>query len=746
MVSSNIIKQYLPFEDKSKSNGDGNLSLNRVSSAFNVSVTVKVAGVVQEVRRSASMASQSAPRPIRRILIANRGEIAIRLLQACRELPSFSGDGSRIETFALYTTNDNTHISLGRPDHAIELPSPASYLNIDHLVKIVKQHDIDAVHPGYGFLSESAEFSRRVYEDTGGKCFVIGPGPDVLEMTGDKLAARRLARDCEVPILEALGQTTNSTDEVRAFAAKVGYPVMIKAVDGGGGRGIRLVESEDALQNAVDRCISESPSHRIFAEQAAVQGYKHIEIQIVGYGNGQVKHLWERDCSVQRRFQKIVEVAPTQQEALTKDDALGQARDAAIRMARRLNYIGLGTWEFLVNFQEQKYFFLEINPRLQVEHTITECIAGFDLVREQLMIAQGLLAGEGTEHHAQRIPIRSQHKGKTSIQLRLCAEDPNANFALSIGRITEVSFPSGNGVRVDSHLSKGGSVGSDFDNLLAKIIVTAPDWPSTIRKAQRALEDTRIVGVKTNLDLLRAIVVDPVFQSRNYDTRWLESNLPRLVSEGNRRGRSLEQAFSFLPSLPYTSSQTQAPSVGSSSGVLFRKGDSWTISLSDPSDTSTTPSTPQPSHHLTISRLIRNEFPTSLAADITYTIPNSRPQTYRAAIASSSPSASSTSSTQHRRGDPNDKSHIVLPMSGKLMEVLVDEGDVIEENQVLAFVKQMKMELEVRSPRRGRVRWALDMDEGGGEEGLDVAEGTLLLELESPGQEGDGEERPRSKL
>ena len=693
------------------------------------------------------MPSQSAPRPRGRILIANRGEIAIRLLQACREIRSSPGEDSRIVTFALYTTNDNTHISPGRPDHAIELPSSASYLNIDHLIKIIQQHGIDAVHPGYGFLSESAEFSRRVYGETNGKCFVIGPGPDVLEVTGDKLAARSLARDCGVPVLEALGQVTNSTDDIRSFTAKVGYPIMIKAVDGGGGRGIRLVESEDALQNAVDRCVSESPSHKIFAEQAAVQGYKHIEIQIVGYGNGRVKHLWERDCSVQRRFQKIVEIAPSQQDSVTENGVLDQATAAACRMAEKLNYVGLGTWEFLVSFQEQKYFFLEINPRLQVEHTITECIADFDLVREQLMIAQGLVTGEPTDHNAQHIPARSQRRGQTSIQLRLCAEDPNANFALSIGKITDVDFPSGNGVRVDTHLSKGGQVGSDFDNLLAKIIVTAHDWPSTVRKAQRALEDVRIVGVKTNLDLLRAIVVDQVFVSRNYDTRWLENNLPRLISEGDRIGHSLEQAFSSLPSVPSTSSQTQGPGIGSSSSVLFRKGDSWNISLSDPTDTSTTPSKqqqPPPPHHLTISRLIRNEFPTSLTADITYTIPNSKPHTYRAAITSSSPGSSSASlSTQHRRGDPSNKSHIVLPMSGKLVEVMVDEGDVIEENQVLAFVKQMKMELEVRSPRRGKVNWVFD-EEGMGEEGIDVAEGTLLLELDSTGEEES--DRPISKL
>lgn len=229
-------------------------------------------------------------RPIKRLLVVNRGEIAIRIIQACHELPNPP------EIFALYTDSDTTHITLGRPHHAIKLTSPALYTNVDSIIKIAKDNKIDAVHPGYGFLSENAEFSRRAWEEV--DVMVVGPGWDVLERTGDKLKAKVLAEECQVPVLKAMTRPTSSSDEVRQFAESVGCPIMIKAVDGGGGRGIRLVENNDQLRNAVERCIGESPSKTVFAEQAAVKGFKHIEIQIIGDGKGGVKHLWERDCSV----------------------------------------------------------------------------------------------------------------------------------------------------------------------------------------------------------------------------------------------------------------------------------------------------------------------------------------------------------------------------------------------------------------------------------------------------------------
>lgn len=659
-------------------------------------------------------------RPISRILIANRGEIAIRILQSCQELPS------PLTTVAIYTDNDSTHISLGRPHESIKAPSPASYMDIDYLVGLAKDHKIDAVHPGYGFLSESAEFSQRMWTEA--NCLVVGPGWEVLERTGDKLKAKALAIECEVPVLKAMDRPTANVNDVRGFAGQVGYPLMIKAVDGGGGRGIRLVKGPETLDNAVQRCIAESPSKTVFAEQAAVDGYKHIEVQILGSGRGGVRHLWERDCSVQRRFQKIVEVAPA---PVKRRNVIAKVIDSAIRMARKLNYLGLGTWEYLVNVKTRKFFFLEINPRLQVEHTITECITGVDVVREQLLFAQGLQDSEdlrlGEWWEADKAPPSA------SIQLRLCAEDPTSNFALSIGKVSDVQFPSGSGVRVDSHLSRGGVVGTDFDNMMAKIIVTASTFESAIAKAKRALAETKIVGVKTNLNLLRAILEDKTFASGDVDTSWLENNLDRLVAAGEGIGRSVGQLDATLPALSLGGDQS---STTAGSVTTFRKGDAWTVTLEDKASPADTESRTTPPSHFRIERILRNEFPEALTADVSYTAPGAQPQAYKMTIASTTSSADATSST-HRRGDPNDKSHVVLPISGKLMEVLVDAGDAIQENQVIAFVKQMKMELEIRSPRAGTVKWAIELDDE--EAGDDVAEGVLLAELEeeTPGPKPD---------
>ncbi|KAK7892875.1 hypothetical protein LTR67_007112 [Exophiala xenobiotica] len=646
-------------------------------------------------------------RPISRILVANRGEIAIRILQACQELPSPP------RTFAVYTDNDATHISLGRPHHAIKLPSPSSYMN----------HNIDAVHPGYGFLSESPEFSRRMWTEA--SCLVVGPGWDVLDRTGDKLKAKQLATECGVPVLKAMTRPTGSAADIRQFASQVGYPIMIKAVDGGGGRGIRLVKDESALENAVQRCIGESLSRTVFAEQAAVDGYKHIEVQIIGDGKGGIKHLWERDCSVQRRFQKIVEIAPA---PVGDRKVVASVIESAVRMARQLKYLGLGTWEYLVNVRQGKFYFLEINPRLQVEHTISECITGVDLVKEQLLIAQGLQANTNTRMGESSDDAKEAPKS-ASIQLRLCAEDPLSGFALSIGKVGDVQFPTGNGVRVDSHLSRGGVVGADFDNMMAKIIVTASTWEDCVVKARRALEETKLTGVKTNLNLLKAIVADETFASGDSDTSWLEENLDVLVQSGEKIAAESASLDNDLPSLSLNTSQSS--SIGGSSGTTFRKGDAWNVVLETAGQSSST--TKPPAHHLSIERITRNEFPEALVADVSYTIPGAKPQSYKMTLNSTTASADATSST-HKRGDPNNKAHIILPMSGKLIEVLVEEGDTVEENQVIAFVKQMKMELEIRAPQAGTIKWAIELDN---EEGDDVAEGVLLAELEDETKKPD---------
>ncbi|KAI9709981.1 MAG: hypothetical protein M1820_003059 [Bogoriella megaspora] len=666
------------------------------------------------------------PIPIKRLLVANRGEIAVRILQAARELPHSA------ETFALYTEEDETHIHLGNPHHALRLPSPGSYVDIPLLLKLVKEHSIDAIHPGYGFLSESSDFARRAGEEA--RARVIGPGADILEKTGDKLQAKQFAEACDVPILPAIEVGDPDLQIGRQFASSIGYPVMVKAVDGGGGRGIRLARKEDELGKAVERAITESPSRKVFVEKAAVDGFHHIEVQVLGDGYGEVRHLWERDCSIQRRFQKMIECAP----ALIKNRALiAKVIEAALKMAKEIKYYSLGTFEFLVNESTSEFFFLEVNPRIQVEHTITEQIASFDLVRAQLLLAQGYgFSDIGLAKLAD--PLTAPKA--CSIQLRLCAEDPGNNFALSIGKITEFSIPGGNGVRVDTHCSQSYKtvVGSDFDNLIAKIIVTDNTWHGAVLKARRVLQDTRVAGIKTNLELLYGIIDNEAFRSHQIDTQWLDANLDYLTKTGQASLSAAKPALSDRSSLSSTSSQP----VSASSSVLFRKGDAWTINLSPVNGNSNSENA---SHHLLLDRVLRNDFPNAITAELAYTIPGSNgPSTkqYRLEATSTQSSAASVSST-HRRGDPNNKRHIVFPMSGKLIEILIAEGDLIQQDEPIAFVKQMKMELEVRSPRAGRVSWALEIEDESGE---DIAEGVLLAELEDLPQKGGMRSELRGKL
>jgi acetyl/propionyl-CoA carboxylase alpha subunit len=651
------------------------------------------------------MTSTNPPqRPIKKLLIANRGEIAIRILQSVREL------SSPPETYCPYTSNDSTHVTIGRPNHAIEIPSPATYMDISYLVKLVRDHGIDAVHPGYGFLSESAEFAQRMWEQA--NCIVIGPGSNILETTADKLDAKSLAAQYDVPVLQAMKKSSQNIEDIGTFASKVGFPVMIKAADGGGGRGIRLVSRAADLQTSVQRCIAESPSGKVFVEKAAVEGFKHIEVQIVGDGKGGVKHVWERDCSLQRRFQKIVEVAPA---VVADRSTVIQVIAAAMRIAQGIDYLGLGTFEFLVNVDRKEFYFLETNPRIQVEHTISESIVGVDLVHEQLLLAQGM------DEHTAKLPTSADAHppSKFSIQLRLCAEDPKMDFSLSTGKITEARFPSGNGVRVDTHIVRGAMIGSEFDNLLAKIIVTASTWSSVVAKAHRALEDTEVVGVKTNLGLLRAIVADRVFESGTADNQWLEKNVQRLLEGGEKISEHIHRLSSTLPAVD--DSANRSSSGGVMGGMMLRRGNAWSLSLS-PVEAS---KEKMQSHHLRIDKVLRNDFPDTLSAEVSVSTSGAGSQRFTMSLESTSGSQAAVNS-KHKKGDPSNKTHVILPMNGKLVEMLVEEGEEVQKGQVMAFVRQMKMELEVRSPRSGIVTWALELED---EEGDDVEQGVLLAVL-----------------
>ena len=255
------------------------------------------------------------------ILTCQRGEIATRIISTARELD--------IETYSIYTVNDSSH-NVGA-SHSIQIKSPASYLDITELISIVKKHNIDTIHPGYGFLSESPEFARRMWEEA--SAVVIGPGPEILSRTGDKLQARLLAEECQVPVLPALQTPTSNVSDLRAFASKTGYPIIIKAVDGGGGRGIRIVRKDEDLESLAKRALQESPSGKAFAEKAAIDGYRHVEVQIIGDGKGNIWHLWERECSIQRRFQKVVEFAPS---SIPDRKLVGKVINSALKMARKV--------------------------------------------------------------------------------------------------------------------------------------------------------------------------------------------------------------------------------------------------------------------------------------------------------------------------------------------------------------------------------------------------------------------------
>ncbi|KAK5115703.1 hypothetical protein LTR62_000792 [Meristemomyces frigidus] len=641
------------------------------------------------------------PRPIKRLLIANRGEIATRIIASARELD--------IETFAVYTDNDIGHIY--NAAHAIRLRNPASYLDINELMSIVLQHDIDAVHPGYGFLSESAELASGMAENN---VMVVGPGAANLQRTGDKLEARTLAVECNVPVLPALTEPTSRVDAVRLFGEKVGPPIMVKAVDGGGGRGIRLIRSMADLPSLVSRAIEESPSRKVFAEKAAIDNFRHVEVQIVGDGKGNIAHLWERECSIQRRYQKIVEIAPS---TAADRSMVSPVVEAAVTMAKKIKYLSLGTFEFLLNLVTEEFYFLEINPRLQVEHTITESLCGIDIVKAQLRLSQGgSLAGCGFLRNGQdTLKPPAGH----SIQLRITAEDPEKNYSLSIGKIQSFRFPTGNGIRVDTALVNGIStvIGADFDSVIAKLIVTAASWEDVVSKAKRALEDTAIEGIKTNISLLRAIVSHRNFAHRTCDTQWLESKHEELLAQSQQPSQQPD------PFHGLANAQTIPPAnaTASNPSTSLRKNDAWTISLRP----ETTPNAETHPLHLQLTRIIRNDFPSNFAANILFVPkPGSAPSAYRLDLTSTT-TASSAASSQHRQGIKTDASHIILPISGKLVEILVDVGDVVAKDDAVAVVKQMKMELEIRSHRAGVVTWVTEA-----EDGEDVAEGMLAVVVE----------------
>ena len=442
-----------------------------------------------------------------KLLIANRGEIAVRIIRTAREMG--------IVTVAVVSEADKTSYAADLADEVIIVgPAPAglSYLNHAAVLKAALDSGADAVHPGYGFLSENAEFARKVI--AAGLTWV-GPSPESIELMGDKSRARRAAIDAGVPTLPGTETALQAGDDIDAIAAKIGFPLVVKASAGGGGRGIRLVEDPAQLRGTVDIAQAEAlgafHSSDVYFEKFVTRA-RHVEVQILSDGATYL-HLGDRDCSMQRRQQKILEEAPAPG---LPDDVRERMRDSSVELARKANYVGVGTVEFLYDPTSHEVAFIEMNTRIQVEHTITEAITGMDLVREQLRIAAG-----------EKLSITQDdvHFSGHALEFRINAEDPDNNFMPSPGTIKTMNLPGGAGVRSDFGFIAGKTVAPFYDSLLGKIIVWAPTRELAIARSARALDEARIDGVKSTIGLLSSLVALPDFAHVNHHTKYIESFL-----------------------------------------------------------------------------------------------------------------------------------------------------------------------------------------------------------------------------
>ena len=441
-----------------------------------------------------------------KILIANRGEIAIRLIRACRELG--------LPTVAVYSELDAYSLHVRMADEAIPLGDKDSYRNIQAILNAARQVQAQAVHPGYGFLSENADFARAV-EDAG--MIFIGPKPETIALFGDKVASRQAAMEAGLPVIPGTEEPL-PREVPYAFAEGVQYPVLVKAAAGGGGRGIRLARSPQELQSVIDEARSEAAAtfgdDTVFLE-SMVQQARHIEVQVLGDGQGRVLCLGERECSIQRRRQKLIEEAP----APNLSDRLRHALyDAAFRLCRGLNYRSLGTVEFLIDRADQ-FYFIELNPRLQVEHPVTEWVTGVDLVREQILLA----LERSLRYRQSQISLHG-----AAIEARILSEDPSAGFMPSMGTITYVKEPGGPGIRLDSALYQGMAVTPAYDSLLAKLSAWGESRTAAIHRMQGALREFHIAGVATDLEFLRQVIESPKFMAGDVNTSYLDNFQPAI--------------------------------------------------------------------------------------------------------------------------------------------------------------------------------------------------------------------------
>ena len=441
---------------------------------------------------------------MKKILVANRGEIALRIMRTARKMG--------LKTVAIYSTADRNSPHVRFADEAVLIGGAASadsYLRGDKIVKAAKELNVDAIHPGYGFLSENAEFAERV-EQNG--ITWIGPGSKAIKIMGSKLAAKDAVKDYGIPMVPGIDEAITDVEKAKKIAREIGYPILIKASAGGGGKGMRIVEKEKDLEGQMDRAISEAKSAfgdgSVFIEKY-IGSPRHVEIQVLSDTHGNFLHLFERECSIQRRHQKVVEEAPS----VVLDEKLRQQMgEAAVKVARACDYVGAGTVEFLLD-EQKNFYFLEMNTRLQVEHPVTELITSKDLVEQQIRIARG----ERIDFSQEDLQIKGH-----ALELRVYAEDPLEDFVPSVGKLEKYRVPAGEGIRLDNGFEEGMEVPVYYDPMLAKLVTYGATREEAIRIMIQAIDSYEVEGIETTLGFGKFVFEHEAFRSGNFDTHFVK--------------------------------------------------------------------------------------------------------------------------------------------------------------------------------------------------------------------------------
>lgn len=489
---------------------------------------------------------------MKKILVANRGEIALRVMKTARKMG--------IKVVAIYSEADRQALHVRFADEAICIgpaPSKASYLLGDKIIEVAKSLNVDGIHPGYGFLSENAAFAKAVEE--AGITF-IGPGPSAIEVMGSKLAAKDAVKAYGIPMVPGVDEAIDDIPKAKAVAAEIGYPILIKASAGGGGKGMRIVEKESEFEDQMHRAISEAVSAfgdgSVFIEKY-IGSPRHIEIQVLADQHGNTVHLFERECSIQRRHQKVVEEAPS---AVLTPEVRKAMGDAAVKVAQACKYVGAGTVEFLID-EHLNFYFLEMNTRLQVEHPVTELITDLDLVEQQIRVARGEALSFGQED----LSINGH-----AVELRIYAEDPMDNFLPSIGTLTRYRSPAGEGIRLDSGYEEGMEIPIHYDPMIAKLVTYAEDRPAAIQKMKEVIDAFELEGIASTLSFGRFVMEHEAFTSGKFDTHFVKHYFQTDNIKENQKEEAEVAATLAATLLEEAQKQLQVPSIPSSDWRLKR--------------------------------------------------------------------------------------------------------------------------------------------------------------------------------